>query len=746
MPDLKPTSVSYPPEAGRTVTNIHSNLVKPTPCRTDRPEPISTFIKPGQADSRLNPMALPYVPTSSLDTVLPPHILGLPQPTQPKVTLFKRKALPHPNEPRPKAKPTHLQLTRQPSARLTSQPKAPDSPQTEADEVPMVTRSVPLSDCIHPNPDQPHYQPIPETDSYLPPGPSPHDFAPIKRSFWPTLVDAQWHAHPEFALLYSAVRRTCLPNRLGARITIPTALNLANWDKALVGYHDKDLCDYLRFGWPVGYTLPNPPTPVSKNHSSATDHPSALNDYVKKELRLGGLLGPFSAPPFKPWFQVSPVMTAPKRDTLSRRIILDLSYPHGASVNSGITKNVMDGEFRPYTLPSIEDLVTKVTQLGTTAFLWKADMARAYHQLRVDVQDTPLLGFKVGNSYYVEVSPSFGSRLSASTCQRTTNAVVYLLAKKHHWSLSYLDDFAGAAPTYDLALSAYTDFLALAQHLGIQLSPEKCTPPTQVLEWLGFKLDVANMILTIPKDKLDSIVQECQRWLTAKAATRQDIQSLAGRLIHVSKCIPPGRRFMCRILNALRHAPDTGHIWLSAQLKADVRWFYQFASLSNGLHLLKPSLQELEVECDSSLTGGGGATATHFYSLVYPEVLQEGSPLIVQKEACNLLIAYRTLVPLDTAGHKVVIYTDNMASHHALQSGKSKDLVLGACARQLWLEAAINNHVIEVRHRPGKDLPLADALNRHNDPVKVLLAAALVKQRGLLRREPKLPHPMFSPI
>ena len=121
-------------------------------------------------------------------------------------------------------------------------------------------------------------------------------------------------------------------------------------------------------------------------------------------------------------------------------------------------------------------------------------------------------------------------------------------------------------------------------------------------------------------------------------------------------------------------------------------------------------------------------------------------PSSSKKEACNLIIAYRTLSPPNTPGYRIIIYTDNTASQQALQSGRTKEPVLGACARQLWLEAAIHDHVIEVRHRLGSQLPLADALSRHKDPAKVALAARLVSQRRLQRLPPKLPHPMFSPI
>ena len=76
-------------------------------------------------------------------------------------------------------------------------------------------------------------------------------------------------------------------------------------------------------------------------------------------------------------------MTRPKTDSKQRRVILDLSYPDGG-VNAGITKNCLEGKAVNYTLPSIDNLVARVQELGQGSFLWKADLTRAYRQLRCD--------------------------------------------------------------------------------------------------------------------------------------------------------------------------------------------------------------------------------------------------------------------------------------------------------------------------------------------------------------------------
>ena len=384
--------------------------------------------------------------------------------------------------------------------------------------------------------------------------------------------------------------------------------------------------------------------------------------------------------------------------------------------------------------------------MAPNCYLWKADLARAYRQLRTDPFDVPLLTIHFEGQYWVDVCPSFGARLSGAACQRTTTAVVYLLAKNNIWSLAYLDDFCGVAATLEEATAAYEGFLKLAHTLGLSLSPDKCQPPTQSLEWLGFHLDTKQMTLTVPKLKLQEILKECSEWVSKKAATRKQVQSLAGKLNHISKCVRPARKFIGRILASLRFAPDNGTFFISNAFKADVAWFLNYATSSNGIVLIEPSLDEFYIDCDSSEVGGGGNSNSHYYHLTYDDNHLQAYRPICRLEAVNLLIAYRTLLPPNSRGLKIIIYTDNLGSQQALESGRTQDKILAACTRQLWLEAATRDHTIVIRHKMGKKIPLADALSRQHQTDKREEAARLVEQRGLSRVEPALPHPMFNII
>lgn len=177
----------------------------------------------------------------------------------------------------------------------------------------------------------------------------------------------------------------------------------------------------------------------------------------------------------------------------------------------------------------------------------------------------------------------------------------------------------------------------------------------------------------------------------------------------------------------------------------DIRWFHQYATSSNGITLYSPTLPTVTIECDASLEGAGGNTSTHCYTWTYSNGYKNQFRVIHQMEAINTLVAYRTLAHRNNTGPiRALILTDNMSSSQALMSGRTKDKVLAACAREFWLEAAKNGDKIEIEHRPGTSIPLADALSRMaSDTIKSDYVHAVVAQNNLVFVHPVINNYVF---
>ena len=342
-----------------------------------------------------------------------------------------------------------------------------------------------------------------------------------------------------------------LPNAFGARIPVVTPLNIPAWESKLLDYHDRQIVDFLRYGWPVNYTANQLPISTHKNHPSALSYADHLQHYVNTELRYHSIAGPFRNNPFPQPLICCPLQTVPKRGSSKRRVVVDLSFPPHASVNIGIPDSSYLNEPYKLRLPGIDRLCEFILQLGQGCLLCKLDLQRAYRQIPIDPTDYHLLGFCFNNLLYFDTCCPFGLKTSAMICQRTIQAVVHYFTQLGFLADVYLDDFYGA----DLparASTALTSLKQLLQELGLQTSPDKDSPSSTKLVCLGIDVDSEKMSLSVPPFRVQELLQELSLWSQRSRYTKKQLQSFLGKLSFVTACVKPGRSFMARLLNNLR--------------------------------------------------------------------------------------------------------------------------------------------------------------------------------------------------
>ena len=104
------------------------------------------------------------------------------------------------------------------------------------------------------------------------------------------------------------------------------------------------------------------------------------------------------------------------------RLITDLSYPSGSSVNDGIDPNLCSLHYT-----SVEDVATVAAQLGRGALLAKVDIESAYRLIPVHPRDRWLLGMKWEGRLYVDPMLPFGLRSSAKIFNAVTDTLEWRL-------------------------------------------------------------------------------------------------------------------------------------------------------------------------------------------------------------------------------------------------------------------------------------------------------------------------------
>ncbi|KAI8507151.1 cytoplasmic pattern recognition receptor signaling pathway in response to virus [Branchiostoma belcheri] len=338
----------------------------------------------------------------------------------------------------------------------------------------------------------------------------------------------------------------------------------------------------------------------------ATAH---VADYITKERDHGATIGPLPLDFFDPALVCNPLQTVPKKDSNSRRIVVDFSFPDASSVNAGIPTDTYLGEHLHLRYPSVDDLTAIVVRLGPGCLLYKRDLRRAYRQIYVDPADYHLLGFQWKGLCYADVVYSFGIRTGALVCQRVTDAVRFISGTFGYACVNYLDDLGGA-DTPARAPAAFEHFGHLLALLGLQEADDKAVPPTTRLVFLGRIIDSVRMTIEVTPERLTDTLEELRVWSSKVHTRRRDVESLPGKLQFIASCVRPGRLFVSRMLLFLKQFPDR-HTKLRTtdDFRRDLAWWRTFLPTYNGISLLPQSCwteADAVFSSDACLTGCGG--------------------------------------------------------------------------------------------------------------------------------------------
>ena len=377
-------------------------------------------------------------------------------------------------------------------------------------------------------------------------------------------------------------------------------------------YWDKQLVDLLEFGFPLDFDRNFELQSTEENHASGRDHAYDIECYIQEKLKHEAMLGPFDYKPIP--LHISPFMTREKPDSEVRRTIVDLSWPKNFSVNAGVMKDKYLGSSFVLNYPSVDDIVKTIVELGPGSLLYKVDISRAFRQLKVNPGDLDLLGLK-HQSYFIDQSVPFGYRHGSVFFEKVTDSIRYIMRQQGFPHLyNYVDDLIYCGLPSNIHQSFET-LLELLTQLGLTINPKKLVAPSTSLICLGILINTETRAMSVPPDKLDSIIDMCSQWQNKKFCSKRQLQSLLGSLLYVSKCVKPARTFLNRMLMLLRENFEKDTIFLNREFFKDLNWFHTFLSQFTGVVYYDIRPVQGELHLDASLTGMGGIFDNQCYAL-----------------------------------------------------------------------------------------------------------------------------------
>ena len=405
-------------------------------------------------------------------------------------------------------------------------------------------------------------------------------FVPLSDFIMLPISDIPAHCVIEPFALHKHIKDSGQMNFLGCRIPVASQFNLQAWQEMLEGYWDTQLIQLLAFGFPLDYNRNFSLSSDRNNHASAVQFPDHVDAYLKDEIAHGAILGPFTKNPIEKC-HYSPFLTREKSGSDKRHVIVDLSWPQGLSVNAGIDKNSYLGTDFALTFPSVDHITSELTRLGTGAHLYKIDISRAFHHVKLDPSDYDLLGLSWNDVTYVDTCLPFGARHRTQIFQRISDAIHFGMRQRGYSVINYVDDFVGIG-TPSVASASYHCLLDLLRRLGLDVSQKKLCPPSTKAICLGVEIDMVRRTIAIPDEKLQRICEMVDEWSTKRFCSIRQLQSLLGHLMYIQKCVRPSRFFVNRILELLRSNYDARSVTLNHDFRRDIRWFQVFLRHFNG--------------------------------------------------------------------------------------------------------------------------------------------------------------------
>ena len=484
-------------------------------------------------------------------------------------------------------------------------------------------------------------------------------------------------------------------------------------------YHpDQDFSSFilrgLLEGFHIGYTSQTRPLrTATRNHPSSLANPQAVSAYIRSEATAGRMVGPLIN---TEGVHCSPIGLVPKgRGTGAWRMIVDLSYPNGMSVNDGIAPSLCS-----LTYSSVDDAIQFITKLGRGALLVKIDIKNAYRIIPVHPHDHHLLGVQWEGHVYIDRALPFGLRSAPKLFTAFADAIGWSLL---HWGspplIHYLDDFLFfLSPEATESMMALPRIVSILDQLGVPIATQKVEGPATVVTFLGIIVDTDRRELRLPVHKLEYIGHLVSQWRGRRSGRVAEFESLLGHLSHAATVIRQGRIFLRHLFVLLSSTRSRHHhIHLDAIAKADLLWWEYFLQQWNGtMFFPQPPTPAAHVYTDASGTFGCGGVvwASHWFYLQWPTSWS------------TVDIAVKELVPVVIAAalwgrswHRMHIrfHCDNMAVVDILRKRSARSPLAHHLLRCLYFYTALFQFDYTAEHIPGVLNTAADALSRNNLPL-----------------------------
>ncbi|XP_056617722.1 uncharacterized protein LOC130432405 [Triplophysa dalaica] len=504
---------------------------------------------------------------------------------------------------------------------------------------------------------------------------------------------------------------------------LSTPVNISCLSSELSLHPDFQFTDYLLTGLSNGFnpgvvSLPSHSL-ICPNLQSALAEPESVDFLIKKEIDANFIIGPFDAPPF-PAFRISPIGIATRKFSGKKRLIFDLSSPHGSTFPS-INSLIPIEEFSLH-YHNIDQAITLIKHAGHGAWLAKVDITSAFKVMPIHPDFWHLFGIRWRNKFYFSVRLTFGCRSSPKIFDMLSEAICWILSNNYAipYLIHLLDDFLIISSPDSFPAAHLAKVQQVFKNLGVPLAPDKTSGPSTSIEFLGIKLDSLKFQASLPKEKIDRTILIASSLLSNPLCSKRELLSVLGHLNFAMRIIPQGRPFVSHLLSlaSSAHALEDS-LSISSSCLDELSLWIKFLRQWNGLSFFYSDMASSPVDIRlftdaAPSVGFGGFYQGRWFASTWPPQVLEIPYALASSALFELypLVVAASLWGKEWSASSIIVHCDNEATVHCINKGRSHSPAIMPFLRRLIWISACDQFILTAKHIPGSKNQIADALSR----------------------------------
>lgn len=395
---------------------------------------------------------------------------------------------------------------------------------------------------------------------------------------------------------------------------------------------------------------------------------------------------------------ISPIFTVPKKNG-EYRMILNLKE---------LNQSVAYHHFKMDTFESTIKLINKGDYMASV------DLRHAYYSVPIALEQQKFLRFLWKDKLYQYTCLPNGIGCAPRLFTKLLKPVYSTLRQNGHVNSSYIDDSFLSGGSFKGCLVNVDDTVNLLEHVGFMINVDKSVLiPTKKLKFLGNLIDSELMIVTLPEEKVQSIIKECKSVRDKSSVMIRQVAKVLGLMVSTFSAVEFGPLHYRtlekeKILALSRNAGNfDAFMSLSQEAKTELTWWidhlpFQKRSIDRGnpkiIIVTDSSGMGWGAVCDSQEIGGRWTEHERSHHINYLELLAAFYGL---RSFCK-----------DKSSVHVQIKSDNVCCISYINNlGGLKSVQCNELAVQIWEWCIARNIWISAVFVPGIENP-ADASSR----------------------------------